>query len=108
MHLIPLEQATQGMVLAEDLCLADGNLLLPKATVLTETHLANLRQRNVSEIVIEPTRPQQPSAQNEAEREVACETARSEVATLFRNATADPVNLALRQAVLEYRLEKIG
>lgn len=112
MRRIPLEQATPGMVLAEDIRLADGNLLLPKATVLTEGHLANLQQRNAGEIAIEPSAQEPDSAQDDArpkvEREALRETARSEVATLFRRAATDPINQALRQAVLEYRLEKIG
>ncbi|MHC1791475.1 HDOD domain-containing protein [Solidesulfovibrio sp.] len=45
---LPVDALESGMTLAADLKGPDGNMLLPKGIVLTESHIASLRRRGVS------------------------------------------------------------
>ncbi|HAT31875.1 MAG TPA: hypothetical protein DCW29_13770 [Janthinobacterium sp.] len=47
-RLIPLEQASAGMVLAADLRDADGAVLLPAGATLSVASLASLRRRGIA------------------------------------------------------------
>jgi len=44
---LPVDALESGMTLASDLKGPDGNMLLPKGIVLTESHIASLRRRGV-------------------------------------------------------------
>ena len=44
---LPVDALESGMILASDLKGPDGNMLLPKGIVLTESHIASLRRRGV-------------------------------------------------------------
>lgn len=46
---LPLDALNAGMMLAADLTGPDGKMLLPKGVILTESHLASLRARGVTQ-----------------------------------------------------------
>ncbi|MBF0480119.1 MAG: HDOD domain-containing protein [Desulfovibrionaceae bacterium] len=55
MVITPISRLKPGMTLASDLLNEKGVFLLPKATVLTEAHLGNLKRWGVIEADIEPS-----------------------------------------------------
>jgi len=104
---IPIEQATPGMVLAEDLRHNADNLLLPRTLILSEKHLDSLRRRGVREInIIAADTSAAPCSA--AELQAMREAVQLQVQRQFRHASQDPTTQALYRTVLEYRLEKIG
>jgi len=118
---IPLDQAMPDMVLAEEVRTSGGSVLLPRATRLTEEHLARLRQREVREIRIvtevttltASTTTAAAAAANTApasatDQQALREATQLQVQRLFRRAGTDPTMQALCRTVLEYRLEQVG
>ena len=105
-RVIPIEQAVPGMMLAEDLRQNANGILLPRALILTEKHLASLRQRGVREIGIIAT-DDSPPQHSTAETQALREAAQLKVQRLFRHAGSDKTMQALYRTVLEYRREKI-
>ena len=51
-HLITLDHAGAGMILAKDLLDSRGNILVPAKAVLTENLIASLRRHHVEEIAV--------------------------------------------------------
>ncbi len=102
---VSLDEALPGMILAEDAC-SGSSVLLACGTLLTEAHLAGLRNRGVAGISVIAPPEAQPGAAA-ADLEEARDAARRRVAHLFRRSGDDPVNQALQRAVLEYRLERL-
>jgi len=103
---IPIEQATPGMVLAEDLRQNADNILLPRALILSEKHLTSLRRRGVKEISV--IAADTTALYSPAELQAMREATKLQVQRQFRHARQDPTTQALYRTVLEYRLEKIG
>lgn len=106
-RVIPLDQATPGMVLADAVREADGNVLLQAGVSLGETQLASLLRRGIRgiSIVVPPAAevsnvPTAPEAPRD-------DVVRARVRRLFRKSETDATTHALFKAVLEYRLERV-
>lgn len=99
---IPLERATPGLILGEDLLDPSGHILLPAGVVLTDAMLSSLRRRGIAElaIAVEPTTAPEELARREAQ-------VRQRLAHLFRKAGDDILMQTLARVVLEYRLEAL-
>ena len=99
---IPLEAAQEGMVLADTLHDAGGNVLLPRGATLGEATLNSLRRRGIETLtIVAPDAP--PDPEREAARREALER---QMRQLFRHAGDDATILTLRQTLLDYRLER--
>lgn len=92
---IDLADARSGMVLAKDVMNASGQILAPTGMSITDHLVEGLRARGIVELCV--------CLQEDA----ADTTARKEHITyLFRKAGDDPLRLALRRALEQYRSEK--
>ncbi len=89
--------ATGGMVLAERLLDAHGQVLLPQGAALTEPVLASLRRRGVDHLVVGVAVAQVPQPAATAGQQLA------RLQRLFRKWPAPPGAQLLRVAVTTYR-----
>ena len=97
---IDLAAATAGVRLALDVCDGAGRVLIAAGTELSESSLASLRQRGISQLHIEvPV--------SEAELEVRRQAVVQRLGHLFRRARGNPLMDRLYDAVLAYRLEQL-
>ncbi len=101
-HVLALNQIAPGMVLGADIHDAHGATLLAAGTELTESHLASLARREVRQAAIEIR-----EIFTEEEREARREETRARLRHLFRRAGEGEADRALKQTLLEYRLEQI-
>jgi len=102
---LALAEVEPGMVLAEAVVDGAGQVLLPAATALTDSHLTSLRRRGIATLRITP--PADPLAEAAAlagERD----RMRARVMYLFRNTADNPASQALLHAVLAFREGKPG
>jgi hypothetical protein len=98
---IAIDDASAGMVLADEVCDRQGNVLLAKGTALSESTLAALRRRGVEGVRIEDdgASPEQLAAGRE---QVA-----ARVAHLFRAAHGGAADAFLREQIAAYRMEQL-
>jgi len=91
------------MVLAADLCDANGATLLTAGSELSLTMLASLRRRGVHQVLISES-----IILTEEEREARVAAVRARLDHSFRGADANAADRNLHQAILEFRLEQLG
>ena len=98
---ISIEQAEEGMVLAQALSDASGAVLLAQGATLTAANLTALRRRNVERCHIVADDEPDPAAQAHAEQE---RTRRLErLAVLFRATPPDAAGAELLALLQRYR-----
>ena len=98
---ISIEQAQEGMVLAQALSDAGGAVLLAQGATLTAASLAALRRRNVARCHVVMDAPLDPAAQAQAEQERAHRLER--LAVLFRATPPDSAGAELLALLQRYR-----
>lgn len=90
---LDLAAAQAGMVLAQDVSNAAGQILAAAGMVLTESLLEGLRKREIERLTV--------CSQEDATADAAAQAERIEF--LFRKAEGDPIRAALRRALEQYR-----
>lgn len=100
--LVRLDEAETGMVLAEAVLDAQGGVLLPETTVLTDSLLRSLARRDVGHVLIVDT--DIPSE----EWDTACRRIEERIARLFRQCEGKGASDLLKQHVTEYRIGSAG
>ncbi len=98
---IPMEQAQEGMVLAQALNDASGAVLLAEGATLTAANLTALRRRNVERCHVVMQEEPDPAAQAHAEQERARRLER--LAVLFRTTPPDSAGSELLALLQRYR-----
>lgn len=101
--LLPLDQARPGQRLGSDLRDARGAVLLAAGSELSESLINALRRRGVESISVALADSITPE-----EQEMQREAARRRLAWLFRRAGESEAERQLFEALLDYRLERIG
>lgn len=100
---LPLGQVQAGMILSNELLDAQGHVLLPQGTVLTDATLALMPRHGIAMLPI--VQPAQPS---EAEQAAGQELRLARIAQLFRkndpDSDTDWATALLRRFVTDYRL----
>jgi hypothetical protein len=96
---IALDQAAAGMMLAQALLDANGNVLLPQDAALTDSTLASLRRRGIERCVIRCDVPDIDPEQLARERVRRMER----LAHLFRHLSEDEGGAMLLKRLQEYR-----
>lgn len=99
---LDLDDALTGMALSEAITDAQGDVLLPAATILTDAMLTSLRRRGIDTIYV--VNEDISEADLQAERE--CQQQRLSV--LFRKCNASRASNILLQYISEYRLDKVA
>ena len=100
---LPVAETLPGMLLAAPVLDAGGNVLLPAALALTESHLESLRRRGIATLTISaPAEPVEPVDIARKREEV-----RARVMHIFRHTVDDPGSQALLHAVLAFRQEQL-
>jgi hypothetical protein len=101
--LIPLSQAMPGMELNRDVCNSLGQVLLKAGNVLSTTSISSLNQKNIGHVSVL-------QADERSEEELAAEriSVTNRINSLFVNVPQDGTMGALRQMILDYRLEKLS
>src|SRR5690606_12091458 len=91
------DEAEPGAVLFEEVRDAQGTVLIPAGTVLTEGLLKSLRRRGVETLCIVNDQV--------SEADLAAERARwtKRLAILFRRSQSEPANKALMRHLIDYR-----
>lgn len=98
---IVMEQAQEGMVLAQALSDASGAVLLAQGATLTAANLTALRRRNVERCHVVMEAEPDPDAQAHAEQERARRLER--LAVLFRATPPDSAGAELLALLQRYR-----
>ncbi|WP_146009709.1 hypothetical protein [Janthinobacterium sp. ROICE36] len=98
---ISMEQAQEGMVLAQALSDASGAVLLARGATLTAASLTALRRRNVERCHIVMDAVPDPAAQAHAEQERVRRLER--LAVLFRTTPPDSAGAQLLSLLQRYR-----
>lgn len=95
---LPLEEIMPGMVLADNLLDAQGQILLPKDATLTEQTIESLRKHGVSSLRI--------FMGELSDEEKAAQRAylKARIARLFRNSDDQDANGLLHHYIQEFRL----
>jgi hypothetical protein len=97
-HEIGLADASPGMVLSDDLLDANGQVLLPGGTVLSETNIAGLHRRGIDTLPILGEEVEDASAAD-------LEQQKQRLDHLFRRrADGDMASEILRQFITRFRL----
>lgn len=100
---LSLQRATPGMRLGADVRDAHGAVLLAAGTELTESLLAALRRRGITEIgVLEVEQL------SESQREARREAVAARLAHLFRRGGESEADRQLFDSVRDYRMESLG
>lgn len=95
---VSVDEAQPGMTLADDLFDDEGQMLLPRGTVLTDTLLASIRKRDIEMIVIAGT------TKTPQEELVEHEQMRLRVLHLFRKLRPEKLaDQALFELVIKFR-----
>jgi len=98
-HQIMLDEASPGMVLSDDLLDAQGNILLPAGTTLSDSSIASLRRREVDLL---PILGEEASDTDDV---ATLERHRQRLARLFRKHTEDDMATEiLRIFICNFRL----
>lgn len=101
-QIVEIDAAQEGMCLYGDLRDRAGNMLLPKATVLSSSTIKALSRRGVEVVtVVDDSVTDQQLA---AEREQAM----ARITHLFRHAGTGPANAVLRDVVEAYRMAELA
>ncbi len=95
---VSLDKAVAGMILVENLSDAEGNMLLPRGTALTETALIILRRRRIKYLHVLAT------THAAADMKTAQALQRQRLAKLFRASGNTEANGLLLRHLLQYRL----
>jgi hypothetical protein len=98
---IPIGDARSGDVLAAHVCDAAGRVLLPAGAVLTEASLVSLARRDIAELRVSRAALIDPAAAAIRRKEIE-----QQLQVRFRRAGDGDATGLLRQACLEYLLEK--
>jgi hypothetical protein len=98
---VPIDEATAGMVLADEVCDRHGNVLLAKGAQLSEPLLQALRRRGIESVRIEGEEISHEQLAAERERVAA------RLAHLFRKAHGGAANTLLREQLTGYRMEQL-
>jgi hypothetical protein len=101
-RIVEIDAAQQGMRLYGDLRDRAGNLLLPKATVLTHLTINALRRRAVEVVTVVD------DSVTDEQLAAAREHAMARIAHLFRHAGTGPAVALLRSVVEAYRMEELA
>ncbi|MDQ1921036.1 hypothetical protein [Massilia pseudoviolaceinigra] len=99
---IDIDDASEGMVLAQDLRDAGGGVLLPAGATLSASSLASLRRRGIEQVQVVGAAPPVDEAAVRAERERQC----ARLEHLFRRclpAAPASANSVLYERLLAYR-----
>ncbi|MDQ1830535.1 hypothetical protein [Massilia scottii] len=99
---IDIDDASEGMVLAQDLRDAGGGVLLPAGATLSASSLASLRRRGIEQVQVVGAASPVEEATVRAERERQC----ARLERLFRRClTGSPANASavLFERLLAYR-----
>lgn len=97
--LLDLDDVAAGMVLSDEVRDDHGNVLLPKATALTDGMLSSLRRRGIETLPIVNDEVSEEQLRAERER------VEQRLTKLFRKSKGDRVSALLRQQVAKYRLD---
>lgn len=98
---IPIVSATPGMRLATAVSDDAGRTLVPAGTTLTGMLLDSLVRRGVAELCVEDPAESDPAAAAACVANIG-----QSVDRLFRVAGDAPATLALRQAIVAFRMER--
>lgn len=98
---IPIASAVPGMHLAADLLDDSGRVLVPAGTALTEALVCSLMRREVAELPVVLAADEDPAVVEARNIRIA-----QSVAGLFRLAGDAPGTHALREAILQFRIER--
>ena len=101
--LIPLAQARPGMKLEKDVCNPLGQVLLKAGMVLSETSISGLKQKNIGHVSV-----LQDDMRNEDELFAERNKVTGRINKIFKNVSQDGTMGALKQMILDYRLEKLS
>lgn len=101
--MLPLEQAVVGMRLGADVQDAQGAVLLAAGAELTDSLLAALRRRGITQICVH-----EEEQLSESQREARREAVAARLAHLFRRALESEADRQLYDSVRDYRLEARG
>ena len=97
---VPLDQLRQDASLARDVLDARGRRLLSAGTALTPKRLATLRRLRIKTVPVEVLlEPEEAAARRQAIEQ--------QLATRFRKLEDDPLMRALKDVLLDYRLETL-
>ena len=99
-RVIPLEQATPGMVLSAAVRRSDGSVLLAEGCTLGESQLSRLRELGIQELAVS-------APAGDASSKGSEDAVRAGVRRLFRKSEMDEVTQGFFKTVLEYRLETL-
>jgi hypothetical protein len=101
--LIPLALAKPGMVLAQEVRNQQGQVLLQVGADLSASSISILIKRNIVHVSVW-------HEDDRSEEELAAERIKvtERINRLFRNTAADGTMGALRQMILDYRLEMLS
>jgi hypothetical protein len=101
-RVVPVDEASEGMVLYEDVRDSGGNVLLPRQTALSGTLLRSLARRGIDTVLVvdDTVAPEQ----------LAAERARTQerIAYLCRRAGNGRANALLRTVVEQYRMAALS
>lgn len=95
---LDLDDATAGMVLSEAVLDADGAVLFPSATSLTDAMLTSLQRRGITTVFV--VNDDLSEADVKAERK----RVQQRLTVLFRRSGSNPACQALMQRIIEYRI----
>ncbi len=95
----PIDDASEGMVLSQDLRDAGGAVLLPAGATLSAASLNSLRRRGIETVIVVASAPPVDPAVLQAERERQC----ARLERLFRRSAAEGATPLLYTCLLGYR-----
>ena len=101
--LISLAQAKAGMKLEKDVCNSLGQVLLKAGMVLSESSISSLEHKNIGHVSV-----LQDDMRNEEELFAERNKVTERINSIFQNVPQDGTMGALKQMILDYRLEKLS
>jgi len=101
--LIPLVQAKPGMTLEKDVRNSLGQVLLKAGMVLSESSISSLEHKNIGHVSV-----LQDDVRNEEELLAERNKLIERINSIFQNVSQDGTMGALKQMILDYRLEKLS
>jgi hypothetical protein len=101
-QLLPLDQITVGMELAEAIRDRLGNIMLPEGVSLTGQHLHSLAQRGIATALIKVGEP--PMTKEEQQKQI--QAIKEHLDQIFRLSQDNPLNQELKALILTYRMEQ--
>jgi len=98
-HIIPLDSATAGMTLSDNLSGSRGEVLLPAGAVLTAGMIASLKRHQVNEISV---LKDVDLAEEEQNNRLKLEKSIERVNTIFKAHEHEMLNRQLKNYVIHY------